>query len=259
MSEKNWSIGFYEEFAVDFDFELKDTEDYGWKEWFDNVLDGLDEPDIRVLHSLDAVKERPDLLPSVSNKYGIADRNLYFAFEGSADDFMEQMLRNSSACGFSGTFITFDNTRQRFCHQHIYDGELDTGWVWLEKEWFPQDFDEICDAEEFLDYIDNYRDLTGEFGSADAAPDSTDKLNNINQENVEEVYESIKDKVHFFEKYGVNANNHYFSKKYTDDLPDSFTIENCTHNLNSKIKERFNYLLENGIEKFDEWIEKQGI
>ena len=27
----------------------------------------------------------------------------------------------------------------------------------------------------------------------------------------------------------------------------------------SKIKERLSYLLENGIQKFDEWIEKQGI
>ena len=85
MSEKNWSIGFYQEFAVDFDNEHKDSEDYGWQKMFDNVLDGLNEPEIRVLHSLDAVRERPDLLP---------ERNLYFAFEGSSDDFMEQMLEN---------------------------------------------------------------------------------------------------------------------------------------------------------------------
>ena len=250
MSQKNWSIGFYEEFAVDFDYEHKDSEDYGWQKIFDNVLDGLDEPEIRVLHSLDAVRERPDLLP---------ERSLYFAFEGSSDDFMEQMLRNSSVCEFSGTFITYDNTRQRFCYQHIDNGELDTGWVWLEKEWFPEDFEEISDAEEFLDYIDNYRFTTDEFGSADTAPDLTDKLKNINQENVEEIYESIENKVHFFEKYGINANNHYFSKKFSGDLPDSFTIENTTCNLNSEIKERFNYLLENGDEKFDDWIGEQGV
>ena len=87
----------------------------------------------------------------------------------------------------------------------------------------------------------------------------TDKLKNINQENVEEIYESIENKVHFFEKYGINANNHYFSKKFSGDLPDSFTIENTTYNLNSEIKERFNYLLENGDEKFDDWIGEQGV
>ena len=46
MSEKNWSIGFYQEFAVDFDNEHKDSEDYGWQKIFDNVLDGLNEPEI---------------------------------------------------------------------------------------------------------------------------------------------------------------------------------------------------------------------
>ena len=132
MDKKKWNIGFYREFAVDFEYD-------GWRQIDDNILDGLDEPNIRILHSLDALKEAPNLLP---------DQNLFFAFEGTSEDFIEQMLRNSSACDFGGTFITYDMIRQRFCHQHIDNGELDTGWVWLEKEWFPQDFDEILELDE---------------------------------------------------------------------------------------------------------------
>ena len=230
MSTKKWNIGFNREFAVDFEYD-------GWRQIDDNILDGLDEPNIRILHSLDALKEAPNLLP---------DQNLFFAFEGTSEDFIEQMLRNSSACDFGGTFITYDMIRQRFCHQHIDNGELDTGWVWLEKEWFPQDFDEILDDDEFLDYIYNYQDLTGE-------------LKNINQENIKENYKSIKDKHHFFEKYGVNENNHYFSEKFTNDLPETFTIENEKYNLNATLKERLTFLRKNSLEKFDEWIIEQGI
>ena len=92
MDTKLWNIGFYREFACDFEYD-------GWQEFDDNVLHGLDEPNIRILHSLDVVREFPNLLP---------ENLLFFAFGGSAEDFMEKMLRNSSACGFSGTFITYD-------------------------------------------------------------------------------------------------------------------------------------------------------
>jgi hypothetical protein len=188
------------------------------------------------LHSLDALKEAPNLLP---------DQNLFFAFEGTSEDFIEQMLRNSSIYGFSGTFITYDILRQRFCHQHIDNGELDTGWIWLEKEWFPEDFDEISDGEEFLDYIFNYQDMT-------------DELEQINESNVNENYEGIQSKNHFFEKYGINENNHYFSEKFSNDLPESFSIENEAYNLNPEVKERLTFLIENSSEKFDEWIKEQG-
>lgn len=230
MDKKKWNIGFYREFAVDF-------EDDGWRQIDDNILDGLDEPNIRILYSLDALKKAPNLLP---------DQNLFFAFEGTADDFIEQMLRNSSNCGFSGTFVTYDVERRRFCHQHLDNGELDTGWIWLENEWFPEDFDEISDGEEFLDYVYNYQDMT-------------DELKQITESNSNELFEGIQNKNHFFEKYGINENNHYFSEKISDALPDSFNIENESYNINSQTKERFQYLLENGIEKFEDWIEDKGI
>ena len=108
MKENNWSLGFYREFAVDFDLD-------GWTEFDENILEGLDETNIKILHSLEAPKS-PNLLP---------EQNLFFAFEGTAEDFVEQVLRNSSINGFSGTFVTYDIERKRFCHQHIDNGELD--------------------------------------------------------------------------------------------------------------------------------------
>ena len=36
MKENNWSLGFYREFAVDFDLD-------GWTEFDENILEGLDE------------------------------------------------------------------------------------------------------------------------------------------------------------------------------------------------------------------------
>ena len=228
MDTKLWNIGFYREFACDFEYD-------GWQEFDDNVLHGLDEPNIRILHSLDVVREFPNLLP---------ENLLFFAFGGSAEDFMEKMLRNSSACGFSGTFITYDMIRQRFCHQHVDNGELDTGWVWLEQEWFPDDFPE--DNEDFLDYLYNYQSMT-------------DELEDMNEDDAIKEFKNITDKYHFYEKFGVNDNNHYFSEKLTNDLPYEFTIENENYKVHSQIKERLIFLRQNGLEKFDEWIEGQGI
>ena len=234
MDTKLWNIGFIMGFAQDF-------EDEGWTDVEENFLEGMDQNNIRILHSETALRDSPNLLPEDINGW---DNQLYFAFGGSADDFMESMIENSGIYEFGAGFIVFDMITKRFCTQSVDSGELNTGWIWLEQEWFPDDFPE--DNEDFLDYLYNYQSMT-------------DELEDMNEDDAIKKFKNITDKYHFYEKFGVNDNNHYFSEKLTNDLPDEFTIENGKYKIHSNIKERIIFLRENGLEKFDEWIKKEGI
>jgi len=232
MDTKLWNIGFIMGFAQDF-------EDEGWTDVEENFLEGVDQNNIRILHSETALRDSPNLLPEDINGW---DNQLYFAFGGSADDFMESMIENSGIYEFGAGFIVFDMITKRFCTQSVDSGELDTGWVWLERENFKiyPHGDVYEDEEEaFLDH------LVGEL--------------DVDEEDAKKELENITDKYHFYEKHGLNDDNHYKSEKLENDLPDEFTIENGKYKIHSNIKERIIFLRENGLEKFDEWIKKEGI
>ena len=230
MDTKLWNIGFIDSFGEDFyiDEELDGSDEA--------KLEVLEEDNCRILHNTEALRENPDLL--------IEDNTVYFAFGGSAEDFMESMIRNTGIYETSATFFLYDMITNRFCSQQLDSGELNTGWIWLEQEWFPDDFPE--DNEDFLDYLYNYQSMT-------------DELEDMNEDDAIKEFKNITAKYHFYEKFGVNDNNHYFSEKLTNDLPDEFTIENENYKVHSQIKERLIFLRQNGLEKFDEWIEEQGI
>ena len=87
----------------------------------------------------------------------------------------------------------------------------------------------------------------------------TEELEQINESNSNEIFGDINSKNQFFEKYGINENNHYLSEKISDGLQDSFNIENETYSINSQIKKRFQYLIANGAGKFAEWIENEEV
>ena len=65
--------------------------------------------------------------------------------------------------------------------------------------------------------------------------------------------------IKIIDSYGFNDDNHYKSEKLDSDLPDEFTLDNGKYKIHSNIKERIIFLRENGLEKFDEWIKKEGI
>lgn len=231
MDTRLWNIGFIIGFAPDF-------EDEGWTEVEESFLEGMNQENIRFLHSIESLRESPNLLPEDINGW---DNQLYFAFGGSADDFIESMIENSGIFEFGAGFIVFDLMTKRFCTQSVESGELDTGWVWLERENFQiYPHGDVYEDEEdaFLDH------LIGEL--------------NMNKEEAKKELENIADKYHFYEKYGLN-NNHYMSEKLDSDLPNEFTIENERYKIHSKIKDRIIFLRENGLEKFDEWINNEGI
>ena len=230
MDTKLWNIGFITGFAEDF-------EDEGWTDVEENFLNGMDQNNIRILHSGTALREFPNLLPEDNWM-----NQLYFSFGGSADDFMESMIENSGIYEFGAGFIVFDMITKRFCTQSVDSGELDTGWVWLERENFQiYPHGDVYEDEEaaFLDH------LVGEL--------------DMDEEDAKKELENITDKYHFYEKHGLNDDNHYKSEKLDNDLPDEFTIENGKYKIHSNIKERIIFLRENGLEKFDEWIKKEGI
>ena len=227
MDTKLWNIGFIWGFAEDF-------EDEGWTDEEENFLKGMDENNIRILHSETALREFPNLLPEDDGM-----NQLYFAFGGSADDFMETMIDNSGIYEFGAGFVVFDMITKRFCTQTVYSGELDTGWVWYDKSEGLLFTEFENENEAFLDY------LVSSLGMD--AKDAKKEL------------ENITDKYHFYEKYGFNDDNHYKSEKLDSDLPNEFTIENGKYKIHSNIKERIIFLRENGLEKFDEWIKKEGI
>ena len=231
MDTKLWNIGFITGFAEHLDFE-----DEGWTDREEDFLKGMDENNIRILHSETALREYPNLLPR-----DIDDSNnqLYFAFGGSADDFMESMIENSGIFEFAAEFIVYDMITKRFCTQSVDSGELDTGWVGYDKQEGVVFTEFENENEAFLDYL---------VGGLD-----------MDEEDAKKELENITDKYHFYEKYGLNDDNHYKSEKLDNDLPDEFTLDNGKYKIHSNIKERIIFLRENGLEKFDEWIKKEGI